>query len=252
MIELLGDAAPDGLSVSQIAERAQVNRVTAHRILAAYKAHGFVRQDGSGEPYRLGFKLLELAQSVLSESDLVRLAQPILDDLVEHAGETCHLAVLDGAEAVYVAKVESSHAVRLVSRVGLRLPLYCTGLGKALLAWMDKPRAARLIDQQSFERRTKHTLVSKRALLAELEATRERGYAIDLGENEVGVRCVAAAVKDRQGRPVAAVSVSGPDARLPTDALEDLGRLVAQTTASIASTLDGQKRAPTKIAGSPS
>lgn len=243
VLELLAGAAPGGLSVSQIAERAHVNRVTAHRILAAYKARGFVRQDGSGEPYRLGFKLVELAESVLSESNLVRLAQPILDDLVERAGETCHLAVLDGAEAVYVAKVESSHAVRLVSRVGLRLPLYCTGLGKALLAWMDEPRVARLIDLQSFERRTKHTIVSKRALLAELEATRERGYAVDLGENEVGVRCVAAAVRDRGGRPVAAVSVSGPDARLPKDALGGLGRLVAGTTASIAVALDGGQSA---------
>jgi DNA-binding IclR family transcriptional regulator len=251
VLELLAAAAPAGLSVSQIAERAQLNRVTAHRILAAYKAHGFVRQDGSGEPYRLGFKLVELAQSVLSESDLVRLAQPVLDELVEQAGETCHLAVLDGAEAVYVAKVESSHAVRLVSRVGLRLPLYCTGLGKALLAWMDEPRAARLIDQQSFERRTNHTIVSRPALLAALQETRERGYALDLGENEVGVRCVAAAVRDREGRPVAAVSVSGPEARLPTEALDDLGRLVARTTASIASTLDGGRSAPTKARHSP-
>ena len=119
-----------------------------------------------------------------------------------------YLAVLDGAEAVYVAKVESSHAVRLVSRVGLRLPLYCTGLGKALLAGMDESRAARLIDLQSFERRTDRTILSKQALLGELEATRERGYAVDLGENEVGVRCVAAAVPGRDGRPVAAVSVS--------------------------------------------
>ncbi len=247
MLELLADAAPDGLSVSDIAERAQLNRVTAHRILAAYKAHGYVRQDGSGEPYRLGFKLVELAQSVLSESDLVRLAQPILDGLVERAGETCHLAVLDGAEAVYVAKVESSHAVRLVSRVGLRLPLYCTGLGKALLAWMDEQHAARLIDLQCFERRTKHTIVSKKALFAELEATRERGYAVDLGENEVGVRCVAAAVRDREGLPVAAVSVSGPDARLPDDALETLGLLVVATTASIAEALNGGQNAQAKF-----
>jgi IclR family transcriptional regulator, KDG regulon repressor len=230
---------PDGLSVSQVAQRTGLNRVSAHRILATYKAHGFVRQDAPGEPYRLGFKLVELADRVLNESDLVRLAQPVLDDLVERAGETCHLAVLDGAEAVYVAKVESSHAVRLVSRVGLRLPLYCTGLGKALLAWMEESRAARLIDLQSFERRTERTILSKQALLAELEATRERGYAVDLGENEVGVRCVAAAVRGRDGRPVAAVSVSGPEPRLPTDALEAVGSLVASTTASIAMALNG-------------
>jgi IclR family acetate operon transcriptional repressor len=105
---------------------------------------------------------------------------------------------------------------------------------------MDEQRAARLIDLQRFERRTKHTIVSKQALFTELEATRERGYAVDLGENEVGVRCVAAAVRDREGLPVAAVSVSGPDARLPNDALESLGRLVAATTASIAEALDGQ------------
>lgn len=241
VLDLLYAAASRGLTAAQIADQANMNRVTVHRILTTFKARGFVRQDRPGEPWRLGFKLVELAQGVLSESNLVRLAQPLLEELAERAGETCHLAVLDGAEAVYVAKEESSHAVRLVSRVGARLPLYASGLGKALLAWMDEEQAERFMELQTFERRTDMTIIRPELLRAELTATRERGYAVDLGENEPGVRCVAAPVLDPNGRPLAAISVSGPDWRLPPESLDDLGRLVAASSTLLAETIVGKR-----------
>jgi DNA-binding IclR family transcriptional regulator len=229
-----------GVTATELARRTDVNRVTVHRILAAFKSHGFVRQPVSGGPYCLGFKFLELAERVLEDTDVARLAHPLLEQLAERSGETCHFAVLDGTTAVYVAKVESPQAVRLVSRIGVRVPLYCTSLGKALIAAASASLAATLIDGQSFERVTPTTIVTKEALIAELAAIRERGYAVDLAENEPGVCCVGAAVLSRNGEPVGAISVSGPEWRTQDDRLTQLGELVSQSASVLSHQIAGR------------
>lgn len=231
---------PEGVTATELANRTDVNRVTVHRILAAFKAHGFVRQPVPGGPYRLGFKFLDLAERVLADVDAAQVAYPLLEELAERSGETCHLAMLDGATAVYVAKVESPQAVRLVSRIGKRVPLYCTSLGKAVLAACEPEVAEPLLDAQSFERVTATTITSKEALLEDLDAIRARGYSIDLGENEDGVRCVGAAVMGRNGRPFGAISISGPEWRTSEERLVELGDQVNQTARALSVQLGGR------------
>ena len=227
VLEALAEDGNGGATASTIAAHTGVNRVTVHRILNTFKAFGLVRQDGAGAPYKLGFRFVELGELVLDELDLARLGQPVLERLAEETGETAHLAILDGAELVYVAKAESSHAVRLVSRIGLRAPLYCTSLGKALLA-AGPPGADSLVDAQLFVPRTDRTHRDADSLRSDLVAIRRRGFAIDHGENENGVHCVAAAVVDHAGAPIGALSISGPDSRIPEERFEEFGILVAK------------------------
>jgi DNA-binding IclR family transcriptional regulator len=233
----------NGVTATELANRTGVNRVTVHRILAAFKAHGFVRQPVAGGPYRLGFKFLDLAERVLADVDAAQVAYPLLEELAERSGETCHLAVLDGDSAVYVAKVESPQAVRLVSRIGKRVPLYCTSLGKAMLAALAPDAADPLIDAQSFERVTPTTITSRKALLVDLEAIRARGYSFDIGENESGVHCVGAAVVGRDGQPFGAISISGPEWRTSEERLAELGEQVVGTASALSVQLAGREPA---------
>lgn len=230
-LEVLSALASDrnsGLTASKIAASTGINRVTVHRVLNTFKAHGYVHQAGAGAPYQLGFRFVEFAEVVLEGLDLVRLGQPVLDRLAQRTQETAHLAILDGPEFVYVAKAESLHGMRLVSRVGLRGPLYCTALGKALIA-AGPAMADALIAAQTFEPRTARTLRDRDALLAEILVTRERGFAIDHAENEGGVHCVAAAVVDHSGAPIGALSVSGPDSRISERRFDEFGELVTKS-----------------------
>jgi DNA-binding IclR family transcriptional regulator len=237
VLDALAQGPPAGMTAAQLAAATGSNRVSVHRILQGFLQRGYVRQDGAGAPYRLGFRLLELGEQVIDELDLVRLGYPLLEELAQRTGETCHLAVPDGPEAVYVAKIESSQSVRLVSHVGARVPLYCTSLGKALLAAAPEGSREALLRQQSFEPRTSHTKITPEAVRADLKKIRSRGYAIDDRENEDGVRCVAAAVLDHSGAPVAAVSVSGPTHRVTTDRVPEFGDLAIATAADLSSAL---------------
>jgi len=240
VLEELGET-PAGVTASALARRVGVNRVTVHRILSALRAHGFVTQAERGGPYRLGYRFVEFGERVIAANDAIRIAQPLLEELAELTGETCHFALLDGAEAVYVAKVESQQAVRLVSRIGVRVPLYCTSLGKAALAAMSEERAAELVADQSFEARTPTTIVSKQALLAELAHIRRRGWAVDEAENEPGVRCAGAAVLGRDGVPIGAISVSGPEWRVDDVRIQELGTVVAQAAVRLSEVLAGRE-----------
>jgi DNA-binding IclR family transcriptional regulator len=237
VLEELALGPQGGMTAAQLAKATRSNRVSVHRILVTFLRHGYVRQERPGEPYRLGFRFLELGERVISERDLVPLAYPLLEELAERSGETSHLAVLDGSEAVYVAKIESSQSVRLVSHIGARVPLYCTALGKSLLATADGDHRDRMLANQSFEPRTARTKTSVEELLPEFEQIRRRGYAVDDGENEDGVRCVGVAVVDHSGRPVAAISVSGPDSRVTPSRARTIGKLAAETAGRLSAAL---------------
>jgi DNA-binding IclR family transcriptional regulator len=225
------------MSASELARATGMNRVTVHRALTTFKAHAFVRQTRPRAPYRLGYRLLELAEHVVTELELVRTGKPILDELCKRSGESCHLAVLDGIELVYVAKVESPHAVRLVSRVGSRMPLHSTALGKSILATLDPADATALLERSELERRTPHTLVTIPDLRAELDRVRTRGFAIDHEENEPGVHCVACAIPAPPMGPAAALSISGPSGRVPESRFPALGRLVEEAASTLSKAL---------------
>ena len=212
LVDRVAAAAPGGVTLSQLAADVPTAKSTIHRYVATLLGLGVLRRDDAGRLH-LGLKLVELAGALLENNDLRGAAEPALQDLVARTGETVHLGVPSEGHVVYIAKVESPQSVRLVSRIGARAPFHCSAMGKAMLATMpdDDLRAAL---ERPREVRTMHTITSTDALLAELEKIRSQGAALDDEENELGVRCVGAAVRAPRAEPVAAVSVSGPAARM--------------------------------------
>ena len=157
-------------------------------------------------------------------------------ELSQLSNETCHLGVRDGDCVLYIDKVESPHSLRMVSRVGGTNPLHCTGIGKAILAWLP-PDELDEYCSRPLERRTANTIVAPEILRAELQRTRDRGYAVDDIENEIGVRCVGAPIFDHDGDLVGAVSLAGPTLRMTWERVEQLTAPVIEAAREISARL---------------
>lgn len=203
-----------GLGVSQLSERTGLPYGTVHRLLATLAERGWVRQTPSRK-YALGPRLVEVGGA--AGRLLSVWAQPFLLELMTISGETTNLAVLEGGEVVYVGQVASRHSMRMFTEPGRRLTAHDTAVGKVLLAGRPLREATAMIGAAGLPRRTPATITEPNVLLAELDAVRERGWAIDDGEHEIGVRCVAVPVAG-DGRALAAISVSGPEGRFTADA----------------------------------
>jgi DNA-binding IclR family transcriptional regulator len=193
--------------LADIAAATGLPKATVHRILRVMVERGLARPTGDGG-YVSGPRMLALAGRVMHKLDLPAQVRPHLEDLQRRTGRTVHLALLSGDEAVYVAKVEGDKPYRLASRVGMSLQLHCTSIGKAVLAAMDDDEVAGIAARTGLPRRTPHTITEVDALLAEVAATRARGWAEDHEENEAGVCAAGAAVYDHTGRPVGGVSAA--------------------------------------------
>ncbi|MDH2425130.1 IclR family transcriptional regulator [Sphaerisporangium sp. TRM90804] len=215
VLEALADQGGEA-GLSEIAARTGLPYGTIHRLLRALLLRGYVRQE-SDRRYALGSALVRLGGA--AERMVGVWAQPYLEKMVALSGETANLAVLEGDFVVYVAQAASPRRLRMFAEVGRRVMPHSTAVGKVLLA--ERPDAAAVLARTGLPRRTEHTITSVDAMLAELEVVRRQGYAADLGEEELGVHCLAVPVRDG-GRVVSAMSVSGPTARI--EAL-DLGRL---------------------------
>lgn len=226
------DALGDHERISDIAQATGLHKSTVHRILQDFARLGFARVTGQGT-YQGGARILGLAGRVLARTGAAQRAEPELTALQAGCGGTVHLALLDGDEAVYVAKVEGDKPYRMASRVGMALPLHCTSIGKAVLAALPEPEVRALLARTRPAARTAATLVEPDAIVGHLAGVRERGYSVDDEENEAGVRCVGAAVSDHTRRVIGAVSVSqlvsDPDGR----PVEQLGPRVAAAAREI-------------------
>lgn len=219
VLELLGKSGV-GFTLEELARSARLPKSSLHRTLGALKHRGFAAQDPGSGRYFLGTALLRTAFGFYERMDLPSLIHPLLVRLRDEFNETVHLAVLDGADVVYLDKVDSSHSVRMTSVIGGRNPAYCTGVGKALVASThrtDKEVRAWVKRHGPFRRRTPHTLTSESELVREMTRIRERAYSLDLEENEIGVRCIAVPVFLGHALPAGAVSLAAPKERL-TDA----------------------------------
>jgi IclR family acetate operon transcriptional repressor len=209
VLDALDVARAGGASrLGDIAARAQLPKSTTHRILRRLVDRGYARSVGDGV-YVLGPRVLTMASDMLHELDATVVARPIVRALHGEVGHTVHFAALSDDEAVYLDKlVDPGLPYQFASRVGGRIPLHCTAIGKALLAAMPPPEARDVLSRRELVRRTPNTLVSPEALDEELELVRSRGFAIDDEENERNIRCVGSAVLDHRGEPTHAISVS--------------------------------------------
>ncbi len=220
LLEAIGDMGGEA-GLSELAVRTGLAPGTTHRIVRTLVDLGYLRQLPSRR-YTLGARLLRLGDT--ASALLGRWATPVLTELVAATGETANLAVLDGDRAVYVAQVPSPHSVRMFTEIGRRVPLHCTGVGKALLSLLPDKGVDTLIDRSGLPAVTPTTITDPAALRTELAQAREQGWVRDEGEQETGVRCVAVPVSGPAG-PVA-VSVSGPVGRVDEAAVVRIAPLV--------------------------
>lgn len=210
-------AAPGEVGLSELARLTGLKKATVHRLAADLVAHRMLERGGYG--YRLGLRLFELGQQVPASRRLRATALPLMADLLTATGEIVQLGVLDGTEVVYVEKLAGRHSVAVLSAVGTRLPAYCTGLGKAILAFEDETAVERVL-AAPMPARTSTTITDRSRLLRELEVVRGSGVAYDREEGTRGIVCVAAPIVvesyvGRGGhRAVAGLSVTGPAQRL--------------------------------------
>ena len=225
-----------GLGSTELAAVVGISKGTAHRLLCSLADHRLVQQDPLTKRYRLGLGLFELGNQVLVHLQPVEVAKPFLERLVEETGETANMAVMDDGMALYVAKVECSFSIRIGSMVGIRQPCHCTGLGKVLLAY-HADGTALVVREQELPRKTRRTITDAGRLRQELAVVTERGYALDDEEFEDGLRCIAAPVTDHTGAMIAAVSVSGPTARITDDVLDEYTGRVVSVARDISSAL---------------
>jgi IclR family KDG regulon transcriptional repressor len=209
------------LGVREIGRRLGISKSAAQRLAAKLAERNFLAQDPDTRHYRLGLRLLELGGLVQTQSEVISVAEPVLRALMRTTGETVHLAMLDDISVVYAAKVESTHSIRMCSRLGRLNPTYCTGVGKVILAYQPPELIERVIEH-GLERHTPNTIVDPDELRRHLQLIRQQGFAFDEEEREIGLRCVAAPVRDPSGAVFAAVSVAGPAQRLPNQTMRAL------------------------------
>lgn len=221
-----------GVRLTDIAQGCGLEKSTTHRLLGALISEELIEQDADSERYRLGLRLLELGMAVLSRMDVRDEAQLALRALAARAEDTVHLGVASGTDVVYLEKVESPHAFQMRSRVGDRMPLHSTGIGKAILAFMPEDKLE-LVLAGAMERRTPGTIVTPEDLRRELERIRLRGYSTDMEENEQGVRCVGAPIFDHSLRVVGGISIAGPVFRFTQQRVAELGLQVVGTAQEI-------------------
>ena len=221
-----------GVKLSDLARAVNMPKATVYRILSTLESRGFLDR-GSDGGYRVARKLFDLQRPFPLEQILNRVAQPRMEELAKSCRETVNLGILDGGEVVVINTVESSQAVRMTSKVGNRRCLHSTAIGKVLLAALPEKEMMRLLRLKGLPRLTPYTIVSRIALMTELESIRERGYAVDGQENELDGRCIGAPVTGPDGRVVAALSISGPVFRMDANRARSLAPKLKQTCAAI-------------------
>ena len=231
IVDILASRGETGISLAELSVLIEMPKSSTHRYLATLQELGLAERKDS-DRYCLGTKVIELAGSFLTKSDLRNESQAIMEELAEKTGETVHLAVPSGTEVVYIAKIESRYALTMSSHIGSRQPMYCTSLGKAILAF-SKPKLVRSILAGELQARTSHTITTIEALRAELATVRSQGFALDKEENELGICCVGAPVLDYSSTAIAAISISGPCERITPDRAVELGHLLWESTQRI-------------------
>jgi DNA-binding IclR family transcriptional regulator len=225
------------LGVSELSRALNLKKATTHRLLASLRRRDIVAQDPLTRRYHLGMRLWQLGMLALNQVDWIDRARPYLRQLRDETGETTHLAILDEGQVLYIDKVESEHSLRMPSQVGRRLPAHCTGVGKALLAYLTPSALAEVIERHGLASFTPATITERHLLVSELAAVRERGYAVDDEEIEPGLRCIAAAIRGHSGEVTAAISIAGPSSRVRREELDRYADRVVAAARQVSSAL---------------
>lgn len=235
-LDVLDMVASHGRPVrfSDILAQSDYPKATLYRLLQTLTNQGMLTLDADLGTYALGVRLVRLAHAAWAQSSLAPIARPYLDELARETGETIHLAQMDLGQVLYVDKRNAAKPVEMFSSAGKVGPAYCTGVGKAMLAYLDEPALQAALSRQSFHRFTPNTLASPGLLLTELSAIRARGHGFDNEEHEPGIICCAVPIRTRAGRVMGAVSVTSTTTRSTLAALEGHAPLIKDIAARIA------------------
>jgi IclR family transcriptional regulator, KDG regulon repressor len=247
LLRVLADASAP-LTLSELSDAIGASRSTVYSLLATLQHHGMVEKDSRYKTYRLGVATLEIGSAYLQRVSLVPVFTEVAQRLVALCRETVKLAVLDGRDVVYIGKQEGLNSVRLVARVGTRMHAHATAVGKVLLGQQTDDQLGLLYVGYGFPARTPHTLATFNELLTQVRAARQQGYAYDDEESTLGVRCVAAPIRDHSRAIVAAMSIGVPNDRIDGARMHELRELLLEHARQISRQLGGAERLESEVA----
>jgi IclR family transcriptional regulator, acetate operon repressor len=233
LLNRIAESSDDGATLTDLAQRVGLPASTAHRLLTTLEQERYVRFTHDGRFWSVGVQAFVVGCTFTRTRSLAGVARPHMRHLMEDGGETVNLAVEDEGEAVYLSQVECRQMMRAFARPGTRVPLHCSAVGKAILSAASDKKLSKILHQRGMPRLTVKTITSPSALRAELERVRACGLSIDDEEHAIGLRCIAAPIFDETGDVVAAVSASGPMARIVDERMGQLGALVLEAARAI-------------------
>lgn len=225
MLERVADAS-NGLSNSELARALDIPKSSASYILRTLERRGYLSRDRESGRYRLGLRILSLSRGVMSHLDIRQIALPHLKAVVEKTHLTCHLAILDAGEAVYVEKVDAPGFIKMDTWVGRRMKVHSTSVGKSLVAWLPEDEVLAILERHGMERRTPKTIVTARRYVSELQRVRDNGFAVDDEENNPGARCVGVPIFDAPNHVAAALGLSGTSSQVTRDNVSKLAEIL--------------------------
>jgi DNA-binding IclR family transcriptional regulator len=196
------------MRLQEIADCLNLDKSTVYRFVTKMSKYKFVEREPETKKYMLGLRFLNISSRIIERLDIKEKSKESLDNLSEITQETIHLGMLWGNEIMYIDKKESNNPIRMYSQVGKTIPIYCTAMGKVILAFQDAEKIEQIINSITFKRNTPNTIVNKEGLLNEIAAVRENGFAIDKEEHENGITCIAASIRDYTQEVIAAISIT--------------------------------------------
>ena len=235
-----------GLSFPELVQRTGLAKSSVHCLLITLERRGYIHRHARTGRYMFGTRLFSLANTSIMGLTLREQAAPRLLGLAERTHLTVHMAILERGEAVLVAKYEPTGAPRLATWIGKRMEVHCTGLGKAMLAYLPDETVLGIIKEHGMPRHNENTICSSKRLLDDLELSAQRGYALDDEEDEIGLRCVGTPIREPGGEVLAAISVAGTTAQIPRESVVPLSRELNETAVKILAAMTAQAHAAAK------
>jgi IclR family acetate operon transcriptional repressor len=229
-----------GLTLTDVAQRVQLPPSTTHRFLSTLERMGYVYQAGDLGLWYVGLQAFTVGTTFLANRDFVAQSHASMHRLMEQAGETANLAILDGTEAVFIAQVQCHEMMRTLVKLGSRVPLHASGVGKAIFAALPNEQIDAILKVRGLPRITENTIVVPETMWAALRVIRQRGYSFDDEEHARSTRCVGAAIYDEHAEPLGAISIAGPSTRLADERIRQLGPIVAHIAEELTRHLGGR------------
>lgn len=242
LLNRIAESQNGGATLTDLAQEVGLPASTAHRLLITLEQEGYVRFNNEGRLWSIGAQAFMTGCAFIKARSLATVARPHLHRLMEDSGETVNLAVEDNGQMVYLAQVECRELMRVFAQPGTRVPMHCSAVGKAMFSAASDKGTSRILHQHGMPRLTVKTITSPSALRIQLGHVREKGYALDDEEHAVGLRCIAAPIRDDTEDAIAALSISGPMVRIGDERIAQLGQMVMNAASAISAEMGSRRR----------